>query len=139
MAVMDENLLDSLLEAAAANHPNEFLAFLGGRIEDDTIVIDELVLVPFEASEDSAITDLMALYTRDIQGTFHSHPSGDPTPSDDDLLMFKRLGAVHAIAVPPYTRADVRFYDTAGRDITPLVGVEPVADDEANNHRGEPP
>ncbi|WP_456481940.1 Mov34/MPN/PAD-1 family protein [Methanopyrus sp.] len=131
----DAELLNSLLEASDRNHPDEFFAMLGGSIDADTIKIDSLIVVPFEASDSGAIFDLLSVHTRDVIGTFHSHPHGDPVPSKDDLMLFKRLGAVHAIAAYPYTPDRVEFYDKSGRNITPVVKVRYTADEEANNRR----
>jgi len=120
------DLLDSLLEASRENHPNEFFTVLGGEVDGDEIVVDSVLVVPFEASDTGAVFDLMSVHLKGAVGTFHSHPSGDPAPSEDDLMLFKRLGAVHAIAAYPYRRRDVRFYDKSGRNITELVA---LADD----------
>ncbi|WP_456434927.1 Mov34/MPN/PAD-1 family protein [Methanopyrus sp.] len=129
----DARLLNSLLEASDKNHPDEFFAMLGGSMSAETITVDSLIVVPFEASDSGAIFDLLSVHTRDVIGTFHSHPYGDPVPSEDDLMLFKRLGAVHAIAAYPYTPDRLEFYDKSGRNITPVVEVRYTADEEANN------
>jgi proteasome lid subunit RPN8/RPN11 len=122
----DASLLDSLLEASRRNHPDEFFAVLGGEVRGEEVIVDSLLIVPFEASDTGAVFDLMSVHLRGAVGTFHSHPYGEPVPSEDDLLLFRRLGAVHAIAAYPYDRRSVRFYDKSGRNITGLVA---LADD----------
>ncbi|WP_457614749.1 Mov34/MPN/PAD-1 family protein [Methanopyrus sp.] len=129
----DAELLGYLLEASDKNHPNEFFAMLGGSIDAEIVTIDSIIVVPFESSDSGAIFDLLSVHTRDVVGTFHSHPYGDPVPSEDDLMLFKRLGVIHAIAAYPYTPDRVEFYGKSGKNITPVVEVRYVADEEANN------
>jgi len=47
----------------------------------------------------------------------HSHPSGNPRPSEDDLITFQKHGRVHIIIAYPYEDDTWRAYDYTGKEI----------------------
>jgi DNA repair protein RadC len=62
---------------------------------------------------------------------FHNHPSGDPTPSGDDVLLTMRLfeaGVVIGIPVVDHVVvADTRYFSFRENDGRPIPGLGPVA------------
>ena len=59
-------------------------------------------------------TAVASLYSASSIAVFHNHPSGDPTPSEDDLLLTSRMvnaGEVIGIDVLDHLiLADQRYY-----------------------------
>ncbi|MFH1101793.1 MAG: Mov34/MPN/PAD-1 family protein [Methanobacteriota archaeon] len=107
-----------ILESAKASYPREFGGFLRvDREEKDTIT--EIVLLPGTVSGDAhAIFQLHMLpidFT--IIGTAHSHPSGNPHPSEADLHLFEKYGRIHIIAATPYTETSWKAYTYDGEEI----------------------
>ena len=104
--------LKMILEASRSSYPEEFGAILRARKG----VIHELILLPGTISgERSALFRLHNLpidFT--VVGTAHSHPSGNPTPSAEDLN--RSTGKIILIAASPYlTTNHVAAYDREGR------------------------
>lgn len=113
MKRVSKDLIESLLEACQRSDPNEFLAFLS---EKEKGVIDEFVSIPFQEGKAHASFFLHDLpFDPSIQGCFHSHPSNSNRPSNADLILFSKVGSLHAIAKRPYRLLDVAFYDKHGK------------------------
>ncbi len=114
---IERKCLEAIKEAAKDLHPNEFLAMLStGRKRD---VISELVLLPqmTYGKRHATFNIYMAPFDRSIVGTVHSHPSGNPRPSEGDLLTFQKHGKVHIIIAYPYEDNTWRAYDYTGKEI----------------------
>ncbi|MEN2974945.1 MAG: Mov34/MPN/PAD-1 family protein [Candidatus Caldarchaeales archaeon] len=112
---LTRDVAEGLLLIARNTHPREMLILLRGRKKKQDLEIDELLLAPLsEHGEDSSYfrLDLLPLdFT--IVGLAHSHPSGSPNPSDEDLYHF--IGSIMLILTPPYkTLEDIHAYNTRG-------------------------
>jgi proteasome lid subunit RPN8/RPN11 len=108
------SLLKMILAAARDAYPHEFIAMLAGKKD----VIDELIFLPFESGEVSAIihTNMLPLGMK-IYGTVHSHPSTNLRPSAEDLRMFSK-GKVHIIVGYPFDEDSWECYDRNGNSIS---------------------
>lgn len=112
-----KEVLDDLCEMAAQAHPNEMLAFIASTkgVQDGLLLIDEIQLQPYQASEYSTSFNLWNLPTfTSTVGTVHSHPGPSRRPSEADLQLFGQYGLVHGILGYPYTRRSITFYDKQG-------------------------
>lgn len=108
-------LLDFVLRAAKSTHPNE----MAGVLRQKAGVIEEILFLPGTvSSEQSALLRLHMLpIDPSVCGTVHSHPSPDPTASDEDFFLFDRFGKVHVIVAYPYNKKSWRAYDHRGEEI----------------------
>jgi proteasome lid subunit RPN8/RPN11 len=111
-----KDALEFVLESARNLHPREFTAHL----RDDGGVITQIILFPASTYGEGFAQyrlDMMPI-DRTIVGTFHSHPSRDYRPSNEDLHSFETSGRLHLIARYPYRgMEDVAAYDRKGRRI----------------------
>jgi proteasome lid subunit RPN8/RPN11 len=106
-------LLMAMIEASKSSHPYEFVALLTGKKG----VIEEFIMLPYESGETMAIIQTHALPIGvKIMGTVHSHPSPNPTPSDEDLNMFSSYGGVHIIIHYPYCQNCWKAYNVRGEE-----------------------
>jgi proteasome lid subunit RPN8/RPN11 len=112
---VNESVIDLISAAAQETHPNEF----GGSLRASGDTITEVLLVPGTVSGAThAIFQLNMLpIDLSIKGTVHSHPGGNPRPSNADVELFTRFGDTHIIIAEPYTRHTWRAYDGRGRPI----------------------
>ncbi|MEI7961829.1 MAG: Mov34/MPN/PAD-1 family protein, partial [archaeon] len=93
-------LLDAGM-AARNYYPKEFMCFLGGNGENETI--EEIVFLPTQTSENSAsVNELDIPFDDTIIGSFHSHPSGPNSPSRQDKKFFLKY-KINAIINNPFT------------------------------------
>ena len=120
---IDEDLLHELLDLARHIHPREILLILRGKKAKEkthiNIHITDYIVPPaptFGYGFSSYKPHLLPLYTN-IIGTFHNHPSGNPTPSIIDL--HNSIGLCIIIATYPYKSIqDIHVYDRDGQQIT---------------------
>ncbi|MCK4365995.1 MAG: Mov34/MPN/PAD-1 family protein [Thermoplasmatales archaeon] len=113
-----EKCLELILESSKSTYPNEFGGLL--RVDDDIKdTITEVVLLPGTISGDSHAIFKLHMMPIDfsIVGTVHSHPSPYATPSDADLLLFRKHGKVHIIAANPFNKDSWKAYDYNGEEI----------------------
>jgi len=110
-----ERVLKMISESAKDAHPNEFAS---GLREIDG-VISELILVPGTISGPMnailRLTNLPVDYS--IVGVVHTHPSRNPSPSKEDLIMFGRYGRIHIIMAYPYDLDSWQAYDSTGEEV----------------------
>ena len=114
---IERKCLETIKQASKDLHPREFLALLStGRKKD---VISELVLLPqmVYGKRHATFNIYMAPFDRSIVGTVHSHPSGNASPSEGDLLTFQKHGRIHIIIAYPYEDDTWRAYDYTGKEI----------------------
>lgn len=116
-------VLESCLIGAQESHPNEFLGMLAGSKGKEIILADRLYLAPLAVSNEGSVSfdEFNMPIAMGVIGTFHSHPSGPALPSRADLKLFSQKGACHLIASFPYRRADVRCFDSKGKEMPFLV------------------
>lgn len=108
-------VVEGLLAYAKSCHPKEGILLLRGRRKRDRLVVEELVIPPLPTHGEgfSSFPTHMLPLDLSILGIAHSHPSGNPTPSTQDLLNF--YGLVMAIITYPYRRVeDIHLYDREG-------------------------
>jgi proteasome lid subunit RPN8/RPN11 len=112
---ISRSVIDSILSYAKAAYPREAILLLNGKSDKDGILIDGVEIPPL-ASHGYGFANF-PLYMLPIDfsvvGTAHSHPSGVPHPSVEDLNNF--YGRIMVIAVFPYeTEHDVVASDDKG-------------------------
>ena len=108
-------VIEFISAAAQESHPNEFGGTL--RANGDTIV--EVLLVPGTTSGRTHATFQLHMLPIDftVKGTVHSHPGGNPNPSNADRELFERYGSTHIIIAEPYNARTWRAYDGRGQPI----------------------
>lgn len=112
---IDQELLQTILEAAKRLYPRETILLLRGKKDKHQIRITDL-LVPPLASYGRGFADVrlhMLPMDFSIIGTAHSHPSGNLMPSPTDLNHF--FGTVLVIAGFPFAdEKNVAVYNRNG-------------------------
>ena len=90
------------LNYAKERHPNEILLLLRGKIQDETLKVEEFVVPPFAVGGEgfASFSHWFLPYDPSIIGTLHSHPSGSLKPSIEDLNHF--YGQIMVILAYPY-------------------------------------
>ena len=107
-----EELLEYILELARSFYPNEFAGFLR---EKDGVFEEVLIAPGGHFGRSSAFFNTWMLPLDDeIRGTVHSPPDSICSPSAQDLWFFSKFGGVHLIVCYPFSRRDVRAYDSSG-------------------------
>ncbi len=108
--------LETIKEAAKELHPREFLALLSVGKEN---IIEEFVLLPqmTYGKRHATFNIYMAPIDYSIVGTVHSHPSGNPYPSEGDLYTFRKHGKIHIIIAYPYDDFSWKAYDYNGNEV----------------------
>lgn len=114
------SLVEGLLEVSRELHPKEFIALLRARKG----VIAEVVVPPFSVygiGESSFPLHELPI-DMSLVGSVHSHPSGDPRPSKQDLNVAFTFGLVHLIISYPYAGIEnVHAYDKDGNPLKLVV------------------
>ena len=92
--VEDTDAIKELLKIGFQHHQQEVFGMLIYDSNEKIIGVEEL----FKGSTDASIVDLKIMARtlfnyQDVKGfaVFHNHPSGNPTPSSEDIAMTKRL------------------------------------------------
>ncbi|MEM2226485.1 MAG: Mov34/MPN/PAD-1 family protein [Candidatus Bathyarchaeia archaeon] len=115
---LKRDLLEGILAYSRDIHPKEAILLLRGRVEGDSITIEEVVVPPL-AIHGLGFSDFNPYavpFDPSIIGLFHTHPSGIPEPSAEDLNHF--YGIVMIIAAYPYrSEVDVKAFDGAGEEL----------------------
>ena len=106
--------LDFILATCKAAHPREFGALL--EAENETI-INVIYLPGTDATSRSVSIRTWMMPNMPHAGSVHSHPSGTPYPSKQDLIFF-RYNEVNIIVGRPYTRTSWRAFDRNGNEIS---------------------
>ena len=103
-------LVEAILDLCRNAHPREIGGILLGRK-----VVDDYVIVPGKFYNFSIYIrmDQLPLYPN-LNGTFHSHPTPNTSPSRADIEFFGKLGKEHIIFAYPYTLNSFQAYDTFG-------------------------
>ncbi len=114
---IDRDCLETIKEGAKAMHPREFLALLS--VGDDKTIISEIVMLPqmTYGKRHATFNIYMAPIDFSIVGTVHSHPSGVPLPSEEDLITFSKNGVIHIIIAYPYNDESWKAYDFNGNEV----------------------
>ncbi len=109
-------LLEGILRLCREHHPREILGIL--KMEKE--IFNEFILPPGTlTSKISGIFSSSRLpLDRYYQASVHSHPSGNPHPSLQDLRGFFKGFNCHFIIGFPYGIKNVRCYDKNGKEIS---------------------
>lgn len=114
---LEKKVLDSILSYCQMKHPNEGILILKGKSKQGHIVIDGLVIPPFNYSGPTFAGFPHSFLPFDMSyvGIVHSHPSGSAEPSVTDLHNF--FGLVSIIVQSPYGDNDVFAWDSSGNHV----------------------
>jgi len=115
---MPREILEMILESARRLHPRETILLLRGKASKSTINISEVLIPPLATYGKgfSSFPTHMLPMDFSIIGTAHSHPTGNPAPSVEDLN--HSLGKVILIVAFPYSRIEnVVAYNREGKKI----------------------
>lgn len=114
---LEKKVLDSILSYCQMKHPNEGILILKGKSKQGLILIDGLVIPPFNYSGPTFAGFPHSFLPFDMSyvGIVHSHPSGSAEPSVTDLHNF--FGLVSIIVKSPYGDNDIFAWDSNGNPI----------------------
>ena len=114
---LQKKVLDSILSYCQMKHPNEGILILKGKSKQGQILIDGLVIPPFNYSGPTFAGFPHSFLPFDMSYVVivHSHPSGSANPSVTDLHNF--FGLVSLIVKSPYGDDDIFAWDSNGNSI----------------------
>ena len=116
--IIDREVIDAIIELAQMTTPNEFIAFLEGKLEQKkNLRIHGLAYQEYFANEHSTLTKINFPITSRIVGSVHSHPGPSNKPSGADLHFFSKRGMVHLIIAKPYREKDIQAYTANGEKV----------------------
>ena len=111
-------IIKEIIELSENAFPNEFFAYLEGRITMSSVVIKNLAYYPNDTSATSVATIYhMGTYTADFVGTVHSHPGGSNHPSRADISTFNKHGIAHFIIKSPFVLENMKCYGPDGNEM----------------------
>jgi proteasome lid subunit RPN8/RPN11 len=107
-------LMDGILDLCKNQHPREILGIL--RVEGG--IVTEYILPPgAKTSESSGVFSPGRIpMDSSLEGTVHSHPTGNPYPSNIDLQTVFMTKRFHFIVAYPYTYDKIRCFDQRGNE-----------------------
>ncbi|MDI9644047.1 MAG: Mov34/MPN/PAD-1 family protein [Candidatus Verstraetearchaeota archaeon] len=113
-ARVKKEILETFLEMCREVFPRENIMLIRGRIKGGCAEIKEFLIPPFSTYGDgfSSFSTFMIPFDLSIIGVAHSHPSGDASPSNEDLNNF--FGRLMLIAAYPYDSKSVAAYNSKG-------------------------
>lgn len=114
--LINRELLNGIMALCREQHPREILGLL--RVEKG--ITTEFILPPGALTSDSSGIFFPSRLPLDpsLEGTVHSHPSGNPVPSLGDLNNVFKLKRFHFILAYPYNRLDcVKCFDKNGKEL----------------------
>ena len=115
---VEGEVIDEIINIAKEAYPNEFMALLDGKIEENILRITGLVFLPIETSQEGAVMQVfMQPLTTSSIGSVHSHPGPSASPSTADLEFFAKRGFFHLIIAEPYDRESIIAYDSFGNPV----------------------
>ena len=114
---LKRDVMDSILSYCEMKHPNEGILILKGKSKRGNIMIDGLVIPPFNYTGPTFAGFPHSFLPFDLSyvGSVHSHPSGSAEPSVTDLHNF--FGLVSIIVKSPYEEDDIFAWDSSGNPI----------------------
>lgn len=116
---MPREMIEMILESARRVHPRETILLLRGKASKNVIKISDVLIPPLATHGRgfSAFPSHMLPMDFSIVGSVHSHPSGNPMPSVEDLN--RSLGKVILIVAFPYLgKEDMVAYNRDGNKLT---------------------
>jgi len=116
--LIKKELIQNIMNLANNAYPNEFMALLSGKIEKSQLIISSLLMQQTKVSNKGAQMDTWSIpMTSDAVGSVHSHPSLSNKPSVQDLQFFNKHPGVHIIICKPFTKRDIKVYNSYGREM----------------------
>jgi len=116
--LFEQSVADSVLSSALASYPNEAILLLRGRVRDEMILIDDILIPPLATSGRgfSDFRGVMLPMDLKVMGIAHSHPSGVLRPSIHDLNHF--YGRIMVITAHPFqSYGDIGVFNSRGERI----------------------
>jgi len=113
---IERDVIENIMLLARENHPNEFLAFLDGKIENNQLILSGLLYQEYYATENSA-APIFHFPDKSFYGSVHSHPGNSNRPSNADRQFFRKIGIINIIICKPYNFENIRFYNHEGEEI----------------------
>jgi proteasome lid subunit RPN8/RPN11 len=109
-----KDVLESIMEFSKSFYPNEFSGMLFSRNN----IIEEIYIIPqTKSNQNSAVIRLdFVPLSLSINGSVHSHPSGDGSPSRADLSFFQTK-EINIISFYPFSLSSFKAYDSYGRRV----------------------
>ena len=115
--VLSGAAVTQIMGFARQSHPKEFSALLEGKIEGGVLTLKHVIYQQFEASDRAAVIHINVPITTDIEGSVHSHPTPNNSPSAADKRYFNKYGYVNFIIGFPYRPQDIACYDPYGKPL----------------------
>lgn len=114
---LKRDVLDSILSYCQMKHPNEGILILKGKSKQGNIVVNGLVIPPFNYTGPTFAGFPHSFLPFDLSyvGIVHSHPSGSAKPSVADLHNF--FGLVSLIVKSPYSENDIFAWDSNANSV----------------------
>ncbi|MEN3061738.1 MAG: Mov34/MPN/PAD-1 family protein [Candidatus Methanosuratincola petrocarbonis] len=111
---VSSEVLEAFLELCREVFPRENIMLIRGKVRGERAEIKEFLIPPFSTYGEgfSSFPTHMIPFDLSIIGIAHSHPSGDNSPSDEDMNNF--YGRVMLIAGHPYSKDSVAAYNSKG-------------------------
>jgi len=111
-----KDLINGILALCREHHPREILGFL--RV--DKGIVSEFILPPgaITSTSSGVYSPGRMPWDLSIDGTVHSHPTGNPNPSQTDLKGVFMRKSFHIIVAYPYNSLNcVKCFDQKGKTI----------------------
>ena len=111
----EKSVVDSILSHALDTYPREAILLLRGKKERDELLINEIVVPPLATHGVGFSGFPIYMLPLDLRviGVSHSHLSGNPEPSVQDLNHV--YGRIMVIAAYPFqSYSDIAVYDKDG-------------------------
>lgn len=104
--------LSLFLEICKDVHPRENIMLIRGKIRNRVAEVTEFLIPPFSTYGEgfSGFPTFMVPFDLSIIGIAHSHPSGDFSPSLEDMNRF--YGKIMIIAGYPYNESTIGIYNS---------------------------
>ncbi|HSU72607.1 MAG TPA: Mov34/MPN/PAD-1 family protein [Candidatus Binatia bacterium] len=114
---IERGVIDTILEFAKQAHPNEFSAYLQGKVTNKVLYVKGIVYEHYHATENQSVISANLPLLSEVVGTVHSHPSFNNLPSAVDKRGLFTKGLVNLIVCQPYTLRRIAAYDNAGQPL----------------------
>ncbi|MBD3341265.1 MAG: hypothetical protein GF353_19315 [Candidatus Lokiarchaeota archaeon] len=114
--IIKKELIKGILALCRNQHPREILGLL--RVKNG--VVSEFILPPGATTSNTSGIFFPSRIPLDstIQGTIHSHPSGNPYPSTTDLNNVFKNKRINIIVAYPYSNLScIKGFDRTGKEI----------------------
>jgi proteasome lid subunit RPN8/RPN11 len=112
---LEESVANSVLSSALSAYPNEAILLLRGKLKDEVILINDILIPPLATHGRRFSSFRSAMIPMDLRlvGLCHSHPSGALRPSTHDLNHF--YGRIMVITASPFqSYSDIGAFNSHG-------------------------